>query len=495
MQWIKDHLHIVICGVIASAAVAFIVLGWLDGEARADMEDDISQVSGLRSVSPVNKTFVDQARMKFEQSEAEVRKKEAEVQEVGERTVLIDGAFPERQRAAIPLNFKRAYDLELKKFAKTLNAKDEPSSEEIGDMQTQMDDAKKKAAADRQFGLGNQPKSKVGQPGFAPGKNLPKPPLGPGRPGGPAGQAKKLAEMTPEELVQADPEARISVLRAHEIYCYAGPDSFDRREDILGVPMPTLGDMWYAQMSLWVQDDLVKALAGVNEAAAAKIVEQDPEAKPWVGVLPVKRIVAIAIGGYVGPAGGGGLGGLGGGRGGRPAAAAKSSAGDPSLVFTQRGGTDSVDVIHLSIQLVVEARMLPTIIDAISEAGFYTPLLVNYQAISPNPGWIGFIYGSDPAIEVTILWEGAFLRAKYDAWMPQEVKDAIPAGVAVSSDGGSGDLAPGGAQFSSGGRGGGRAPTGRMGRPAPLGGGRMLEGPIRPGASRHGTSRHGSGSK
>jgi hypothetical protein len=233
------------------------------------------------------------------------------------------------------------------------------------------------------------------------------------------------ADMTPEELAAEIPQVRLSIRRARNIYCYANQDSFDQRSVVVDFERmpPDNDEFWYAQMSLWIQQDVVQALAGLNNRIADGLKSRGED--PWVGNLPVKHLQRFIVGGYLPPQGGADDSAAHGRRG----RSSGSAAGD--MAFTQRSGTKDVDVVRFSLGLLVEARMLPSVIDEICKAGFYTPLLVEYEAKPPTTSLRGYIYGSDPAIEVDLQFEGCFLRDKYDKWMPESVKDAIREGRAV----------------------------------------------------------------
>jgi hypothetical protein len=101
---------------------------------------------------------------------------------------------------------------------------------------------------------------------------------------------------------------------------------------------------------------------------------------------------------------------------------AGAGAGGGDSAFTERGTTEAVDVLHFDMVLVVDARSLPAVIDEICAAGFYTPLLVNYEVVPPNLTLSGYIYGSAPVIRVTLAMEAAMLRAKYAKIMPPSIE-------------------------------------------------------------------------
>src|SRR5205085_1716778 len=79
---------------------------------------------------------------------------------------------------------------------------------------------------------------------------------------------KPREKMTPEELAQEDPQIRASIRRAHLGYCYATTQPSREANtaavasfllpDLLNKPeAPTLEEMWYSQMILWIEQDVV----------------------------------------------------------------------------------------------------------------------------------------------------------------------------------------------------------------------------------------------
>ena len=78
---------------------------------------------------------------------------------------------------------------------------------------------------------------------------------------------------------------RAAIKKAHNIRIYASPETSFHVSPIAqsdGAPSPR--DMWYAQVSLWVQEDLVKAIAQLNDDAA----EQQGEKETGVLSMPLE---------------------------------------------------------------------------------------------------------------------------------------------------------------------------------------------------------------
>ncbi len=417
MQWIKSHLNVVITSSLALVAVVLLVLGMVLPHVAADMKRDQSVIATLGGIQAVNGAVIQHEQNKVETNKARLEKMLKELEATGNHQPLVTDVFPKIDSTKpAPYQFKNKYKEKQQQLLTTLRAMDQPSKADI-DLEAERL-ADKKAREETQKVLG------ADQPG-APGR---KPP-----PGGAAPAARRfvrptpqaLKEMTPEERLREDPVVRASMQRARSVYCYGTLTSLDPRSAITETSsLPAVEDLWYAQMSLWIQEDVLGALAQLNNRAA----EQLPEKDKWVAHLPVKRLINIWIGGYVPDKtapGGGAARGL---SAGSTATGTGPPPGDAASVFTQRGSAGKVDVIQFALNLVVEAQKLPAVIDEICKAGFYTPLLVTYEGVSPVTELTGFVYGSAPVIQVRLEYEGCFLRNKYAKWMPETVALAIKEG-------------------------------------------------------------------
>jgi len=464
IEWIKTHLTIFICASASVLGIALAVMGiLLPGETPERLKADQAMLSNLQSIKPVNQTVI-AARAKIKEDRAkqldDLRKKSAEQREY---EVIVKNVFPahdERQQDA-PRLFKSNLRDRREAFLKQLKANDAPSESDIQIMQQTMESEQQKRANQSNLGQigGSTSGNVVGNPEEEPsfrstGRSSDRRPAGPMWPGG-GGPGYPRSNLTPKEMAEQDPTVRASISRARGIFCYANnPDSFDPRQGIQMVETPTVDEMWYAQVSYWIQADLVAALANMNNAAAKEI--KAPE-RPWVGNLPVKHLSKFVFEGYAPPEGGAAA---------SPGGGPPTAGMIPSVSFTGRGCSDTMDYVYFSMELVLDSSELLKVIDAISKAGLYTLLQMNLKAEPPNPWFAGpasftsvmdmpgspaaggrYIYGSSPAIRVTLRFEACFSRgtppdqlSKYARLMPESVRQAIKegrAGIGSSSPSGS----------------------------------------------------------
>ncbi len=219
---------------------------------------------------------------------------------------------------------------------------------------------------------------------------------------------------------------------ATAIWTYTGEQSFMVHPMVESVERPTPVDLWAAQMFYWIDQDVAQALRNVNEQAAAQL----PEDQQWVAHLPVKHLVSLDISDYITSSAdrdisGGGRGGgfssgsmsvLHGGQAGR-SGSGNMAIGTTDLSFTGRGRTGEYDVVQFALNLVIDARALPRVLTALAKQNFYTPITVQYRDVNMTAARErGYLYGSEPAIDVDIVCEALFFREIYEKMMPEEVK-------------------------------------------------------------------------
>lgn len=445
MQWIKAHLAVVIAGSVSLVAVGLIVFGMFFVDVASAMQEDQSVFSQLSSAAGANKRVIDDTRKAMLDERRELHQRLQQVAEgIPERSPIMTEIFPQldSRNQDAPFEFKRRFKQKQQELLAMLNAKDRPSEEMIEDTADSIDRIKQQQEFDQGGGDATR---------LNPRRLGPAPVFGGLRGRQQGNDLKELAALTPEERVQEDPHARASVQHARTFYCYANLQSLDPRPEITDpqVQRPKLEDMWYAQASLWLQEDVIGGLAELNESVAKTL----PDQKRWVGYLPVKHLKSLRVGGYVPPALGASNADAGGSfaapapRGG-PAPSGGDGLAAPmsaSAVMTKRGSTDAMDVLQFTMELVVEANSLPAVIDHVSSRGFYTLLQISYRLEQPNLELVDYIYGPQPTIWVSMLWEAAFPRSKYEKWMPPSVDAAIDSGEAARG-GGTGPSVPGGRQ-------------------------------------------------
>ncbi|MCH7527217.1 MAG: hypothetical protein IID39_07255 [Planctomycetes bacterium] len=197
--------------------------------------------------------------------------------------------------------------------------------------------------------------------------------------------------------------------KSQSIYCYAsrnqkdtGRDCFSEKTFAPKFPAKP-ADMWDAQVSLWIQEDVVESLARLNDETAEAL--RAAGKRPWVGNLPVKEVIEVSVSKYV---------------------LSHLDQADVSLtgkdgVFTKNESNELYEVVHFTVILVVDARDIPAVIEAISKDKFHTLLNLRWEY---NPSSLvslrmdGKIYGPEPVVRLVMDFETVFFGDIYRRIMP-----------------------------------------------------------------------------
>ena len=233
--------------------------------------------------------------------------------------------------------------------------------------------------------------------------------------------------------------------RARELSFYASAESLDMP------PAPqqsriSTAEMFDWQWRLWIAEDLLGAIAMAN-VDAASVVES-----------PVKRVVSLTVldelpgttrsSGDASGFGGGGIAGRRGldGEGGEGGGVAASGTGDDTLgpvnidasveaplyfsrTFTGRKSNAVYDVRNVELVLVVATEQLPTLFDALAKRNFMTVLDLELRpADAFDAARLGYIYGTSPVSEATLLIETVWLREWTVPFMPSDARQALGIG-------------------------------------------------------------------
>jgi hypothetical protein len=186
----------------------------------------------------------------------------------------------------------------------------------------------------------------------------------------------------------------------------------------LGAAPPTL-EIYSAQLSYWLQSDIVQAVKEVN-ASAKSVVD-----------APVKHLISIRTKPYgnagpffiTGPEG---------------TAAADANAALPKVPQASTTGRVSnglYDVFHVQVEADVEADKLPDFLRALGTRRFITPLFVDVKAKDNAQALAeGHVYGNKAVLNIRTECEVLYLRAWNQAFMPAELKTKL--GIAAEAPAG-----------------------------------------------------------
>jgi hypothetical protein len=215
---------------------------------------------------------------------------------------------------------------------------------------------------------------------------------------------------------------------------------------------PQMPDIWEGQMQLWITQDIITAIGLANQAYSLETTPDGAERiipsenPPSVVDAPVKQLLSVrVIPGYVGiqmaslaganpqamgmpgaPNPRGRAGATGGGipmPTGAPAAATSDEFSlSPTGRRSVRGPGPLYDVKHAAVSVVVDAKRLPELFDAIAQVNFMTVLKFQITDVdSYDQLRRGFYYGPHACVRVDLLLE--------TLWFRQWTRPLMPAGV------------------------------------------------------------------
>ena len=410
MAFIKANLQWIIFGLIGATGIGLAVWGFLGGdEVMAKMEVVKSVTTAAKGVAadPVNKDRLEQKRLVVDKRKGDAEKAEDVALSVQKnnafyetldgagnrvptpRKPLVDGVLPVTVGNANAIQFRDTYKDEFAKLTVRLRAIDRPSGEDIQAEQMQMEAEKK------------TPVSLASETPWDIWRIFPAPE-----------RKDESGKRTRLDILRDWPASRVAYSRATSGRVYLDREAFGRHRLAASTDNPTPVDIWQAQMSLWIQQDLVTAFARVNEKRAAELTAAGREADVWVAHMPIKHILRVGLSDALGGIGSG-----------------------SNIDFTPKwpsgttvtGKLTNADMIVVPIQLalVVEEAALPGILEDFCAQGFYTPVNMMIYPIPPNPVQKDTLYGDDPVIRVTLDVEGYYFHTVYDQWIPQPLQDML----------------------------------------------------------------------
>ncbi|MCK4340912.1 MAG: hypothetical protein KAY37_04225, partial [Phycisphaerae bacterium] len=217
------------------------------------------------------------------------------------------------------------------------------------------------------------------------------------------------------DVNEAQTRAAIRKARNIRVYAEAEParSSFHISPIIAGDRPPQPLDIWYAQVGLWIQTDVVNAIRKLNEEAAAEL----DEGKAHVANMPVKRLVDVQVFGYVTSKG-------------QPVSFERvikggSSSGSAPPSFTGRLSDEQFDVVRFAVIVIVDQRDLLKLVDRVIRENFYQLVGLQYTAVSRVKDDGLYFYGEAPTVKATLNFEGYMSRKVYEAMMPPKVREAL----------------------------------------------------------------------
>lgn len=186
---------------------------------------------------------------------------------------------------------------------------------------------------------------------------------------------------------------------------------------------PTPSDVFYSQLTLWVEEDVASAIIATNSKAAPPAAPGATTTVPSGNILtnPIKRLVHLGVDQgpsvWVLPPGVGNA----------PGSAAPpddTGAGrDYSRGPSGRYCNSLYDVVDFTLSLEVDQRQIPIILDELQRNRLMTVLGVNIDPVDSTSAFqSGYIYGPSPMVQISMQCEALFFRKWTLPFMPDDVK-------------------------------------------------------------------------
>lgn len=405
MDFLRQHVFLIVCALMAVAGIALIVTG---ARAMPKVLEEMGKVEGLhRSLAnvqsrPVNLAGIEAAQQRINLVLEDREKVFTKARELYGYEPLVPGALPEGD-ALKRLDFRDKYIAEMDRLLDSLVYGTPAKREDFARWQDRIADEE---AAERERGA--DPDASV-------------------IPSASTGQPTTPAGVLTQAGAKRNAPARASMAAAQKTYVYAihykaerlpdevsSLDVWPVMRDVTTVDAPEPWDIWMAQIGYWIQKDVIGAIASLNEERAKQAEENGEHA--WVGIMPVKEVISIRLAADYIPREGDEV--FGTPPGGYEAAL---PPGTPETVFTGSGQSETYDVVQFSVKLIMDFRDIPRFVDRVCGNSFHTLLRISYEAVPPNRNMVGKIYGSGPVVNVLMDFETIMLGEVFRALIPESV--------------------------------------------------------------------------
>jgi hypothetical protein len=221
----------------------------------------------------------------------------------------------------------------------------------------------------------------------------------------------RAAAALPNQLMQ-------QAATGHKIYVESDALDFDptvQKAAVEGQPATPV-DIWYAQMGLWIESDIAKAIAQTNQQSDNVLSS------------PVKRLVKITLpradrGFYI-------MAGQSQGTGSKNQPAQVQSVSPDTVVAgvspTGRVSNTLYDVVQFDLVVDVEANMVPVFLADLTRNQFIYVDQLNLESVdSVAMKAQGYLYGEKPVVRLTLKCEMLFLRGWTVPLMPPDIKQQL----------------------------------------------------------------------
>lgn len=210
---------------------------------------------------------------------------------------------------------------------------------------------------------------------------------------------------------------------------YADPDTvFEVNPRIAGNAIPDVNDIFMAQLTLWVQEQMARGIRDTNEA----VHRANNSRNQGILASPIKRLVQMKVTHKFVPV--------------RPVPGAEKPVlpSNPAAQITPNYLADPFghvsnefyDVVNFETTLIIDAGALSPTLIGLTRNRFFIFDKVEIQSMdSAIDAAAGFLYGKGAVVQVTIRGKYLFLREFLKNYMPVDIVRGVvtPAGAAAGN--------------------------------------------------------------
>jgi hypothetical protein len=218
---------------------------------------------------------------------------------------------------------------------------------------------------------------------------------------------------------------------------YVDPKALLANEDIKADTAPTFESVWYAQMSLWIQQDICGALANAN-ADSKNVLDARVKHLLSLRLPPAPGPTSMGESFYLlapaaaGPGGGGTPG-----EGEKPSPIGEDGVLPKAFNVSPTGRASNAfyDVVPFRLVIDVDATQVPEVIRILSNNKLITITNQDMHTLDNTlEATRGYVYGSNPVVRLSLQGEALYLRGWTTKLMPETIKMKL--GVKMSPQGG-----------------------------------------------------------
>lgn len=393
MAFLKKHLQMIVFAAVCLVAAGAAGWGYVAGgdviEQMQNMDQLRSKLRRQRS-DPANLTTIEARRKMVEQETADLERtldealatQKTNVFDGRERELLVPDVLPKPKSPGDALDFKSAYKRTFAELAERMHARGRPQRNEVRAQQAVIDNRNQSADTG------------------------PKNPWMPDVPSSGDSTDLEQKDLSLAKALSESAEARAAEIVARGIYMYMDRNAMSPHPMVKTDKVPDETQIWHAQMSLWIQQDIATALARVNDQRASELTDAGRQEDVWVAHMPIKRLKVLRIEGWLGRGGG-------------------SNGGRFAQSFTDQKNDKSRFIVPLQMDLIIEEAALMDVLESLCAVGFYVPTQVGYKQVEIDPLQQEYIYGEAPVLLMTIDLEGYYLRKVFEDWIPKALKPIL----------------------------------------------------------------------